>query len=207
MSNILIIGDSFAADWSTKYTDYLGWPNLLAEQHQVTNLAQAGVSEYKIYQQLQSVEDLTKYDVVIVAHTSPYRVPTRQHPIHSNDPLHKNADLIYTDIEYHSNKLKNIFNRSLRAAQDFFTYHFDDEFFEVSYSLLREKINTVLEDKPVITLATFNTWKSTEKYVLDFTDLLNTQPGLINHYSESGNSLVFNTILATLTLLSKETKQ
>jgi hypothetical protein len=28
---ILIIGDSFAADWSVKYNDYAGWPNLLAQ--------------------------------------------------------------------------------------------------------------------------------------------------------------------------------
>ena len=112
LSNILIIGDSFAADWSTKYKDYLGWPTLLAQSHTVTNLAQAGVSEHKIYKQLCSVQDLSVYDVVIVAHTSPFRVPTKRHPMHSKDVLHKDADLIYTDIEYHSNRLKNIFNKS-----------------------------------------------------------------------------------------------
>ena len=113
LSNILIIGDSFAADWSTKYNNYLGWPNLLAQSHSVTNLAQAGVSEHKIYKQLCSVQDLSVYDVVIVAHTSPFRVPTKRHPMHSKDVLHKDADLIYSDIEYHSNRLKNIFNKSV----------------------------------------------------------------------------------------------
>lgn len=207
MSNILIIGDSFAADWSTKYKDYLGWPSLLAEQHTVTNLAQAGVSEYKIYKQLLSVKDLSVFDAVIVAHTSPYRVPTRLHPVHFNDVLHNKSDLIYTDIEYHSFQLKNMFNRSLCAAKKFFTYHFDEEFFEVSYGLFRDKINTILADKKVITLATFDTWAATEKYVLDFVDLLNTQPGLINHYSKEGNQTVCNTVIATLKLISKETKQ
>lgn len=207
MSNILIIGDSFAADWSTKYKDYLGWPNLLAEQHTVTNLAQAGVSEYKIYKQLLSVKDLNVFDVVVVAHTSSYRVPTWQHPIHSNDSLHKNADLIYADIAYHSGRIKNIFNKSLHGAYNFFNYHYDSGFFEDSYRLFRKEINRILQNKQVITLSTFKQTPFTEKYVLDFTDLLNTQPGLINHYSEEGNQLVYNSIIATLKLISKETKQ
>ena len=206
MSNILIIGDSFAADWSTKYKDYLGWPNLLAEQHQVTNLAQAGVSEYKIYKQLQSVEDLNQFDAVIVAHTSPLRVPTRRHPMHSNDTLHKDADLIYADIEYHAKRLKNIFNRRLQAARDFFKYHYDDEFFEDSYWLFREKINTMLADKRVITLATFDLeehWIPTEKHTLNFVGLLNTHPGILNHYNESGNRIVHRCIVDTLETLLK----
>ena len=124
MLKILIIGDSFAADWSVKYNDYKGWPELLAEQYEVTNIAQAGVCEYKIYKQLLSVKNLNDYDWVIVSHTGSFRVNTLKHPIHSGDKLHKNADLIYTDIDYHSNKLKNIFNKSLKAAVLFYKYHF-----------------------------------------------------------------------------------
>jgi hypothetical protein len=206
LSNVLIIGDSFAADWSTKYKDYLGWPNLLAEQHQVTNLAQAGVSEYKIYRQLLSVEDLSVYDIVIVAHTSPLRVPTRRHPMHSRDVLHKNADLIYADIRYHASRLKNIFNSSLQAAKDFYRYHYDDEFFEDSYVLFRKEINAILANKKVITIATFKLFDRfvTEKNILDFTDLLNTEPGLINHYSQKGNQLVYKQVSSTIYTLLKE---
>ena len=54
---ILIVGDSFAADWSVKYNDYHGWPNLLAQKFEVTNLAKAGVGQYKIYKQLQNIDD------------------------------------------------------------------------------------------------------------------------------------------------------
>ena len=198
MSNILIIGDSFAADWSTKYKDYLGWPNLLAEQHTVTNLAQAGVSEYKIYRQLLSVRDLSQFDVVIVAHTSPYRIPTWQHPIHSNDSLHKDADLIYADIAYHSKRIKNIFNRSLRGAYEFFNYHYDSGFFEDSYCLFRKEINRILEDKQVITLSTFNQQASMEANTINLVDMLVTYPGLINHYSEFGNRLVYGSITSKI---------
>jgi hypothetical protein len=113
---------------------------------------------------------------------------------------------MYSDIVYHSKKLKNIFNQRLQAACDFFKYHYDEEFFEDSYWLFREKINTILVNKTVITLITFADQPATEKYLLDFADLLNTQPGLINHYSNTGNQIVFDTINATVKLLLKETK-
>jgi hypothetical protein len=99
MSKILICGDSFAADWSKKY-EGKGWVNMIENDHVITNIAEAGVSEYKIYKQLISF-DLTQFDLVIVAHTSPYRVVTRLHPVHYNNSLHKHADLLFGDIEYH----------------------------------------------------------------------------------------------------------
>jgi hypothetical protein len=90
---ILIAGDSFAADWKIKYNGN-GWVNMLSEDYEVTNIAQAGVSEYKIYQQLIK-HDTTKYDKIIISHTSAYRIPVVKHPIHSKDILHSNCDLIY----------------------------------------------------------------------------------------------------------------
>ena len=62
---ILIVGDSFAADWAIKYKSISGWPNLLAEKFEVVNLAQAGVSEYKIYQQVLSVTNIKEFDLNI----------------------------------------------------------------------------------------------------------------------------------------------
>ncbi len=44
-SKLLIAGDSFAADWLSGES---GWPNLLANEYDVTNVAQAVCSEYKI---------------------------------------------------------------------------------------------------------------------------------------------------------------
>ena len=54
MKKILIVGDSFAADWSIKHKECNGWVNMLCDDFFVTNIAQAGVSEYKIYKQLLS---------------------------------------------------------------------------------------------------------------------------------------------------------
>ena len=65
---ILLMGDSWAADWSSKHSEYLGWPNILAEQFDVTNIAQAGVSQYSIVKQLHSVKPYD-YDKVEVERT------------------------------------------------------------------------------------------------------------------------------------------
>jgi hypothetical protein len=56
--NLLICGDSFAADWTVKYPGE-GWPNLMSKIHNVTNLAQAGCGEYKVLKQLESVNLLS----------------------------------------------------------------------------------------------------------------------------------------------------
>ena len=89
---ILIAGDSFAADWTVKYKGE-GWVNTLCKDYDVTNIAQAGVSEYKIYNQLKKI-DVSKYDIILISHTSAYRIPVVEHPIHSKDILHNNCDLI-----------------------------------------------------------------------------------------------------------------
>jgi hypothetical protein len=203
MLKILIIGDSFAADWSVKYNNYKGWPQLLAEQYEVTNIAQAGVCEYKIYKQLLSVKNLSVYDWVIVSHTGSFRVNTLKHPIHSNDKLHKNADLIYTDIDYHSNKLKNIFNKSLKAAVLFYKYHFDPEYFETTYQLLREKINSILKDKKTIIISNLkrDTNYENENIVLDYSNYHNTEGGLVNHFSEKGNQEIYQNLIKILNSL------
>ena len=203
---ILIIGDSFAADWSVKYNKYKGWPNLLAEQYPVVNLAQAGVSEYKIYRQLCSIKNLDDFDLVIVSHTSPLRVATRRHPVHANDPLHANADLMLGDIEYHQSRLKNIFNRSLQAAYNFFMYHYDVEYFETTYRLLRDQINRMLQGKPVIVVSNLADLENfiTEKTVLNFHNLLETERGVINHMTESGNKQIYQTLLKTIKVVSIE---
>ena len=205
MSNprILIIGDSFAADWSVKYNEYKGWPNLLAEQYPTVNLAQAGVSEYKIYRQLLGV-DLDNFDLVIVSHTSPLRVPTRQHPVHCDDLLHKDADLMFSDIEYHRSKLQNFFNSSLQTAYKFFIQHFDVEYFETTYRLLRNQINEMLKEKTVIVISNLPDLEQfvTEKNVLNFT----VDKGIINHASQELNKQIFYKVVETIKKLSTETQ-
>ena len=200
---ILIIGDSFATDWSIKNKNSFGWPNLLAKQFNVVNLAQAGVSEYKIYKQLCSVT-VSEFDLVIVAHTSPYRVHTRQHPIHHNNPLHKHADLIYGDIEYHQQRLLRSFNKALRAAYNFFIYHFDEEFQETIYMLLRDRISTIINNTPCLMIST----PLEPKSVSQATNLISIQEfeisaNMPNHLSEQKNYEVYNKIQSFINEINK----
>jgi hypothetical protein len=194
MKKILLIGDSFAADWSIKNRSFPGWPNLLAEKYAVTNLAQAGCSEYKILAQLNSVDDLDMYDIVLVCHTSLYRVYTRQHPIHYTDALHKNADLMLNDLVYHQSKLKNFFNSSLRSAVNIFEKHFDQPYLEDIYRLIREKINAILQNKKVIVINNFEHLREfcSEKNVLDFSDEIKNNPGPVNHTTQEINLKIFH---------------
>jgi hypothetical protein len=112
MKKILISGDSFAADWNKKFKNKNGWVNMLETDFDVTNIAEAGVSEYKIYKQLQKIE-IKNFDYVIVSHTSANRIPIDEHPIHKEDILHNNCDLIFSDVNEH------IDNPIMKIAYDF----------------------------------------------------------------------------------------
>ena len=188
---ILIAGDSFAAKWPNAVN---GWVNLLAEKYNVTNVAQAGVSEYKIWKQIETA-NVNEYDLVIVSHTSPNRVHTIKHPIHKTD-LHKDCDLIYTDIEAYS----DWFNPSLSAAKGWFEYHYDQEYQDDIYQLLRESILKNIT-KPYISL---NNLDSSLPFIiepnsLDFTGLWKSERGVVNHYTTAGNKTVFNAVDLTIT--------
>jgi hypothetical protein len=192
---ILIVGDSFSADWSVKYKNTFGWPQLLSNKYNVTNYSQAGVGEYKIYKQLVSVE-LDEYDIIIITHTSPYRVTTKKHPVHDNDLLHGNADLLLSDIEYHSNTIKSMFNRSLSAAYGFFIWHADDEYQEVVYRLLVDEINRLLINRNVIAIVTPLAPPSLAQYKYQI-HIPETEINLgsSNHLSTKYNQIIFDQLV------------
>lgn len=186
---ILIVGDSFAADWSVKYTDYKGWPNLISENYDTTNLAQAGVGQFKIFKQLKSV-DINLFDVVITSYTSPYRVHTQKHPVHSNDVLHKNCDLLANDIEYFYKKDSS--NESLRTARNYFKYHFDAEYHDTVHELLVKECNKIIGHKKHIQVSNL-------QYVTqDWQVITQKYKGLINHLSEEGNKIVFDKLVGMI---------
>jgi len=191
---ILIVGDSFASDWSIKYKDYPGWTNLIANDYDVTILSQPGCGEYKILKQLQSV-NIDRYDLIIISHTSPGRIHTPKHPVHSQDLLHKNSDLIYTDLEYHALKFTNLFNSSLSTAHDFFVYHYDEEYYDHVYQLLRDEITKLVASRSTLIvnhLPCLSTY--TGSNVLDFSPMLETHRGIINHFSQPGNQIIYQAV-------------
>ena len=184
MKKILIAGDSFAADWTVKYNGR-GWPNVLSEYFNVTNIAQAGCSEYKIWLQL-SEKNIKKYDAIIVSHTSPNRIYVKKHPVHDKDLLHKNSDLIYSDLKYHLSK-----HAEIGSIVEFFENYFDLEYANFIHGLICDKINNYLEsyNNKIIHISHYN--KNELKYftngIKQSFESIKSQPGLINHYNEQAN--------------------
>ena len=183
--NILICGDSFAADWTKKY-DGNGWVNMLCNDFNVTNVAEAGVSEYKIYQQLkkQKIED---YDKIIISHTSAYRIPVEVHPLHSKDILHYNCDFIYNDIKEHRD------NPEVKCIIDLYEKHFHFDYALFVHELILKEINTMCPN--AINITFFNSFNEN---ALELEDVFLKNRGNINHLNKKGNKIVYNKIIKLL---------
>lgn len=179
--SLLIAGDSFSADWTVKYKG-LGWVNLFNE-YQVTNLSQAGVSEYKIVKQLESV-DIAMFDNIVVCHTSPYRIPVKEHPIHNKDILHQHCDLIYNDL----NSVKKT-NKLAQVAVDFFESLYDMDYALFVHDLI---IDRIVMQVPFAKHITFFETQRTD--IISFHDIFQEHRGLINHLNDEGNSLAYKRI-------------
>ena len=175
---------------------------MLADRYEVTNLSRAGVGEYKIYRQLAPT-DFDDYDVIIVCHTSPYRVHTRKHPIHGDSSFHAMADLIYSDIEYHRSKILSFINRSLTAAWHYFKYHYDLDYQEFIYCATRDKINDLLLERSVIHIDTALVPEKFRTGNFDISDI-NIRPGEANHLSREDNIKVFELLNERIEEISKD---
>lgn len=188
--NVLICGDSFSANWQVKYPEQQGWPNLLAKHHRVTNIAQAAVSEYKILQQIKSV-DLSTFDAVIISHASPNRIHCGQHPVHANDPLHKDSDLIYRDLEGRT-------DADSKLACDYFERYFELEYYsEVAQLLCMDILNRLGEYPELNQLHLVNYHKNNPYDFLpsyNINSVFSKHAGLMNHFDDIGNKQVFDKV-------------
>jgi hypothetical protein len=192
MKQILICGDSFAADWTVKYKGQ-GWPNMLAREHEVHNAARAGVSEYKIYQQVMEA-DLVQYDSVIIAHTSPYRLYVKEHPVHAKDSLHSDCDLIYSDVK---DALPT--HPELAGIVEYFERYFDPEYATFVHNLICEKIEAHCNKycDTVIHMINFED-QYCFKNSVDFVDVFKQHRGRMNHFDDMGNLKVYQKLLEML---------
>lgn len=192
---ILICGDSFAADWQVKYPNSIGWPNLLAKDHQVTNLAQAGCSEYRVLRQLMSV-DLSHYDCIIIAHSSPFRIYVKDHPVHKHDSLHANCDLIYSDIKDHATS-----NMKLLPIVDYFENYFDPEYAIDIHNLICRQIDELTRSYKTLHITGFE-WDNLYSFenMLNFNHIFRNFKGIINHYTLEGNMEVYDAIRSRIGL-------
>lgn len=191
MKKLLICGDSFAADWTVKY-EGCGWVNFLEQSYKVTNLAQAGCSEYKILKQLRSV-NLDKFDLVLVSHTSPYRLYIDEHPVHYKDKLHKNSCLLYSDVMEH---LPN--NPNLKPIVEYFDKYFNIEYAEHMHNLLLREIDELC-GYDTLHISHIN-WDNLYKFdnFINFNNVFEKHRGMMNHYDMQGNEIVYERVLAYL---------
>ena len=166
---------------------------MLAQQHEVLNLAQAGCGQYKIWLQLQScMSMIDQFDSIVISHTSPYRIYVKEHPIHRDDKLHRASDLIYNDIVDKVDLHKDMAHIVL-----WFEKYFDLDHARFVHNLICEKIDRTLRPYRHKVLHITNIdWSGLYRFddMISFEFLFKTHRGLMNHYSEKGNELIFNMI-------------
>lgn len=179
---LLIVGDSFSADWTTKYAGAVGWPLMLAQVYDTDNLSQAGCSEYKIRKQLDQA-DLTQYSHCIVVHTSPWRLPVEHNPLHNHDQLHHSCDFIFSDVEASRDP-------SVKCVRDYFKYYFHREFYQYVHDLLIKDINNHLKKFKIKYLHVTFFDLDLELINVNYYQLFQKQPGLINHLDDDANKQV-----------------
>jgi hypothetical protein len=183
---ILLLGDSFGADWTIKYPNKEGWPNLLSKEYFVDNQCQAGCSEFRIQTQLvkHTLDDITH---CIVVHTSPYRLPVEHNPLHQDDCLHHSCDFIYSDVAESNNP-------QVACVKEYYEKYFFDEFFLYAHQLIVSDISCILKEKniPSLHITFFN--NNNNQIDINYHKLFVESPGLMNHLSSEANQHVFDDI-------------
>jgi hypothetical protein len=184
-----LFGDSFGVQCRDR--PYKSWVDLLADQHGIKNYCECGVSEYKILKQLTST-DLAQFDQIIITHTSPTRVYVKYNPLHCDSEYHKNCDIIYADIESHTDEFST-------AGQLYFKHIFDLDYAVDIHNLICKKIDEVCHNQNVLHITHFDYSKLYPfKNLQSFYKLFLKHRGNVNHYTEEGNKKVYQEITKLL---------
>lgn len=179
---VLIAGDSFATRSSTIH-DNVGWATRIAQQHEVTNVAQAGVSEYKIIKQLHA-QNLNEYDAIIVSHTSPNRVHVKHHPLHAESKTHYACDLIYRDLEESDSD-----HPTVKAGLAYFQHVFDPDYYLDIYCMMLSTCNHMTKHRPTLHVTFFNNNLDTPfEHFQCLYNVYRKHPGSVNHLNRIGNA-------------------
>lgn len=177
---VLLCGDSFSADYTVKDNLSQGWPTLLSNDVDLINVSRAGASEYRIWRQVRDNLNNT-YDAVIISHTSPYRIYVDKHPLHHEDTLHSECDLIYNDI----------IDRGLEHIERWFEECFSNEHAIDIHQLLIKDIDRMCKDHNAIHLGHLDISAPEDFSFVDFSSTWRINPGQVNHYDDRGNQIVY----------------
>ena len=175
---LLIAGDSFAAS-----QDSCSWPNLIQNYH-VTNISTCGIGEYKIWQAL-TAQNITRFDKIIVIHTSASRLHIKQNPWYPDSITHACADLIYSDVCAKPN------SEFKTLVKSWFEQVVDLDYQDNIHAMIVEKIQHMCSGIRTKHITFFD-------YNLPNLDNINMiwkqYAGSINHLSIEGNQKVFEYI-------------
>ena len=175
MPKVLIVGDSFATQ------EPKGWTWQLGKEFEITNLASAGSSQYRVLKNVLEI-DLDHFDFVIVVHTSPNRIYVETNPYYKDSKTHPDCDLIYEDIR---SKRPDIFAEHVTW---WFEHVFDLEQAKYMHQLICEKIRCLLIGKYALHMTFFELEHIGNIEILHH--IWKEHPGSINHLNETGNRLV-----------------
>jgi len=153
---------------------------------EVSNFAENGIGEYKIYKSLQTY---LNFDRAVICHTSPWRVHTRIHPVHKNNPTRYNNDFLLNDVEYHSKM-----NNDMNIVHQYLKKYYDPDFQEDIYDLLVDRLMTLNNTVHI----TFHEPDDTKQIQHNFNHIYKTPPGEINHMSQEGNKIIAEKVQALL---------
>lgn len=185
MKKILIAGDSFS---SLALSGEHGWPYLLNQQHYVTNISSPGIGEYKIMRAIER-ENLSKYDVIIVNHTSPNRVHCTENLLYPAKHVYRNSDLIFADAE---SKLPS---PDAELAYNYFLKIFDADYYRFIHESCCKRIDQLTKGMPVIHMTHFE-WSDLYEFnsMLNFYNLWLNNTGTYNHYNQSANQIILKAV-------------
>ena len=174
MKKILIAGDSFSADWSSTYE----WWKMLP--YEITNISQAGSSEFKILKRIQE-HDLTPYDGVIVFHTSPYRLYTETNLLHKDSQTHSESCYVINDVLSKRGPIKSAMNKYLE-------YFYNDEYNMYCHQKICNDIIEITKQKKVLHCSGFNYDNiCTIPNIITVDDLHREYKGSVCHLNQNGN--------------------
>lgn len=186
MPSLLIVGDSFAAPGD--YRDHDAWYAKLGRQRRVVNRARAGVGQYKIRKQIQSMD---RFDAVILLITSEYRIHCLQNPFYK-DPRHPHhhCDLILQDVE------SRLPSRTAIDIVWWFREIFDPDQARYQHDLtLRETAQTVARHcDRVIPITFFEPYAGMYDFgggLRDLSAIVQQHPGDRNHLDQQGHDRVW----------------
>ena len=189
MKKIGLFGDSFGYQHSSQPFD--SWVDILENHFEITNNCQCGASEYKILQQLKR-SNLEQFDILLITHTSPVRVFVAYNSLHRHSDTHRDCDIIYTDIADRDDEFS-------QACRQYFKHIFDLDYAIDMHNMICKEIDQLCSNKKVLHITHFD---YDQLYVFPgminfYTHWLDNQ-GPVNHYNQTGNRQVYQSILKML---------